>query len=553
MAATLLEKQTEQPSLDLNLDRTVRPEAESGGPFWEGDRLKWIGIMNGDCSAYRALEPEIQCSLRAHLISFAHSGKYSAMSYHRAVKALNLSLAQYPTSLFDLAWLVKAITLPSFRSAKGTVESFFKYWLDRYPKAIAGDALQFLARPLALGRRPRNVLSDDPEKSWLTDLEYDTVLNSIWDNYDRGFIGTQSTLLRLLSMQYARRPVQLASLKIGDFRDRFEVGGSTDERCIYFPGAKDRDAKENFRDSKNEVHPVADHLWGLFQIQKHEIKALFEEKLGISITEAELAQLPVFTSGAQLELAVKALTCQFSDDWRLYLDSRLFHLDLNKVSKLLAWRLHTLGYNGNKDPRPKTPLSHRTGRPIKINANRLRHTRARQLARLGTPKHVLSFWLGHGSQLSIDAYYNDPAEEARQINEEMKATLVPLAMAFTGKLLDDVSAATHSNTPQNTLEFAADGDLRKVGICGKHSFCSTTSVPIPCYRCKDFEPLVHAPHDEVLHALLMRQAEENAMIKIGGNRRLLTPIDLGPDIRAVQTCIASCAARKAELAPNNHE
>lgn len=262
MAATLLEKQTEQPSLDLNLDRTVRPEAESGGPFWEGDRLKWIGIMNGDCSAYRALEPEIQCSLRAHLISFAHSGKYSAMSYHRAVKALNLSLAQYPTSLFDLAWLVKAITLPSFRSAKGTVESFFKYWLDRYPKAIAGDALQFLARPLALGRRPRNVLSDDPEKSWLTDLEYDTVLNSIWDNYDRGFIGTQSTLLRLLSMQYARRPVQLASLKIGDFRDRFEVGGSTDERCIYFPGAKDNHcffARHGYKPIKLKSHS-ARHL-----------------------------------------------------------------------------------------------------------------------------------------------------------------------------------------------------------------------------------------------------------------------------------------------------
>ncbi len=124
-------------------------------------------------------------------------------------------------------------------------------------------------------------------------------------------------------------------------------------------------------------------------------------------------------------------------------------------------------------------------------------------------------------------------------------------MAFTGKLLDDESQATRANDPESTLEFAADGNLKDVGKCGKHSFCATTSVPIPCYRCKMFEPLVHARHEEVLHALLKRQAEEDAIIKIGGNRKLLTPIDLGPDIRAVQACIARCDARKGELKANH--
>jgi len=54
-------------------------------------------------------------------------------------------------------------------------------------------------------------------------------------------------------------------------------------------------------------------------------------------------------------------------------------------------------------------------------------------------------------------------------------------------------------------------------------------------------------HDEVLNALLKRQAEEKAMIKIGGLRKLLTPIDLSSDIRAVQACIKRCDQRKAEL------
>jgi integrase len=548
MSATVLTESAEV--LDLNLDRTVRPGSGPGAPFWEGDMLKLVGIMNVDCSAFNVLAPETRHSLRDHLLLFAQSKKYATTSYVGAVRALNYSLTQYPTREFDLAWLVKAITVAGLQTAKGAIKSFFKYWQDRYSPAISSDALQFLSRPLSKTTRPSNVLSDDPEKSWLTDLEYDALLQCVWDNYDQGITATQVTLMRLLSLQYARRPAQLAHLKIGDFRDGPAEGGSNGGRRIHFPGVKDRDAQQNFRDSKEEVHPVAVHLWDLFQLQKNEVKTLFKEKLAIALTEQELAQLPVFTHGAQVENAVEALTNHYGFDWRTHLDNRLFHIADHSASKILAWTSNVLGENSNKRTK-KRPLSHRTGRPIKVSSNRMRHTRARQLARLGTPKHVLSFWLGHTDERSIDSYYNDPAEEARHLHEALKGALVPLAMAFTGKLLDDASQASRTNDPESTLEFATKGNLKDVGKCGNHSFCATTSVPIPCYRCKLFEPLVYAPHEEVLYALRKRQAAEDAMIKIGGTRKLLTPIDLGPDIRAVQSCIARCNARKAELEANH--
>jgi integrase len=549
MTATALKEPTEFPSLDLNLDRTSRPQSEPADLFWEGDTLKWLGLRNTDCSAFKALTSETHRSLQAHIILFAQSGKYAPTSLINVVKAINVSLARHPTRKFNLPWLVNALTIASFRTTKGAIASFFMYWNDRFPQAITGDALQLLVRPMRRNARSPNVLSDDPEESWLTDMEYDALLRSTWDQCDQGITATQSTLMRLLSLQYARRPVQLANLKIGDFYDGPASGGSTGERRIHFPGAKDQSAQENFRDSKEEVHPVADHLWDLFQIQKHEVKALFEQQLGRCLTELEQIQLPVFTSQPQVEEAIRTLTEHYRTDWRANLNSRLFHIPSVKASKIVCWSINTLG--DNHAPKPTPPLSHRTGRPIRITATRMRHTRARQLARLGTPKHVLSHWLGHIDEGSIDSYYNDPAEEARQLNDAMKGALAPLAMAFTGKLLDDESHATRANDPESTLEFASHGNLKNVGKCGKHSFCVTTSVPIPCYRCKMFEPLVHAPHEEVLHALLKRQAEEDAMIKIGGARRLLTPIDLGPDIRAVQACIARCNARKAELAASH--
>ena len=171
MTATVLTESAEVLGLDLNLDRTVRPASEPGALFWEGDRLKLVGDMNIDCSALNVLESETRHSLRDHLLLFAQSKKYATCSYTNAVRALNYSLTQYPTREFNLAWLVKVITLASFQQTKGALQSFFIYWQDRYPPAISSDALQFLSRPLPRTLRSRNVLSDDPEKSWLTDLE----------------------------------------------------------------------------------------------------------------------------------------------------------------------------------------------------------------------------------------------------------------------------------------------------------------------------------------------------------------------------------------------
>ncbi|EGH16229.1 hypothetical protein Pgy4_24463, partial [Pseudomonas savastanoi pv. glycinea str. race 4] len=71
--------------------------------------------------------------------------------------------------------------------------------------------------------------------------------------------------------------------------------------------------------------------------------------------------------------------------------------------------------------------------------------------------------------------------------------------------------------------------------------------PVPCSRCRVFEPLVDAPHEEVLEALIYCQAQELAVIKPGSMRNLLNPIDLSADIRAVERCIALCKAKREQM------
>jgi integrase len=505
--------------------------------------------------ALSPLSPSLKDSLKLNFILFTKHGGYAPRSYVELIRVINMVLNEHPTTVFDCTWIALAQTRVGFQVHKRTIIRFFQYWLERDNAIISWDALHLLKKTAAYRRGPRNVLSDDPKKSWLTDEEYGDLLRVIWSNYDSGVSDTQVTLMRLLSMQYARRPLQIAHLKLGDVR---ESDGSDSQglvgRIIDFPGVKDFSAENEFRDSKFEPHPLSEHLWDLCLVQRSELRSLYECNLGFELTDEQLNKLPLFCLKKHIKQARQLIESQYNLHENL--DSQLFHLNSVRVGRFLSWLENSPKryYRPEKTRKrllPKPPISYRTNQEMVVNAVRIRHTRVRQLARKGVPRDVLSLWLGHTFEGSLAAYYNDPAEQARQLDEAMTPVLAPLAMAFAGTLIDSEDQGIMASSPTSRLEFASAGVLHNVGRCGKHSFCATTSVPIPCYRCKHFEPLVDAPHHEVLEALVQRQNAEEHMLKIGGPRNLLIPIDLSADIRAVKNCIARCYIRKAEQEDNS--
>ncbi|WP_223542570.1 site-specific integrase [Pseudomonas sp. BF-RE-26] len=484
--------------LGVDLERTGRLDQQLETFCWDGDVLNQIGqrlFMMG--KALSQMSPSLKASFKKHFISFTKQGDYAPNSYVCFFTTLQSTLNMEPASAFDAKWIAQALKNSSFRRNKRGIFLFFLHWLERDSAAISQDALRLLNDADPSPQERRNVLSDDPEKSWLTDEEYEGLLNLVWNNYDNAVSCTQVTLIKLLSMQYARRPIQMAYLKVGDVR---EHDGPDNQgfmgRIIEFPGVKDVVAETSFRDSKFEPHPLSDHLWDLCCIQRQDVRALYEHTLGRALTDDQLNKLPLFCSQNRIKEALQLIGGHHQLNLLENFDSELFHLPKFWISKVLSWRFNTpsCNYGEEKHQRsilPKPPISPRTGQTMVVTATRMRHTRIRQLARQGVPKHMLSQWLGHASAHAVDAYYNDPAEQARKIDEAMAPMLTPLAMAFAGTLIDSEDQATRASDPTSKLEFANEGELQSVGRCGKHSFCATTSVPIPCYRCKHFEPLAN--------------------------------------------------------------
>ncbi|MEW5497923.1 hypothetical protein ABGT23_20125 [Enterobacter cloacae] len=538
------------PTHSIDLDRTSRFKKY----YWEEDTLvrRYIASDFSMKTALSKLNYHLRESFKESVIEFLNNGNYSQSSYFRLLTALRAALNANPTDEFSIQWFSQALKRPGFHKCLSVIKNFFIFWNMRNSSALSREALYLLIKTEPCRTTNRNVLSDDPEKSWLTDREYDALLHTIWNNYDKEISDTQTTLIKILSMQYARRPIQLANLKNGDIQySNISSSGKTGH-YIHFPGTKDLHSITGFRDSKVETHPLSEHIEDLFLIHFKNTRKMYEHVLNLILTDEQFSKLPCFSTQEHFRFAIDLLKKDHPYDTYDHLEHKILHLPAEKLSKIIRWQNNLespeqLALYSGMVRVPTPPVSHRTQRNIVITATRLRHTRARQLARMDIPRYVLSHWLGHTNEKSLNAYYNDPAEESRKLDEAMAHILSPIAMSFTGKLIDSRDEFDTLITGSNNLEHSKNGELKNVGLCGKHSFCATTSVPVPCYRCKDFRPLISAPHQEVLDALLQRQQAEKESLKVDGLRNILLPIDLSQDIRAVQQCIELCNLRKAEL------
>lgn len=400
---------TANASHALDLERTSRHEKY----HWENDILvrRYIASDFSMTDALSQFSQPLRESFKENIILFFNNGDYSQSGYFRLLSTLRVALIADPTNNFSVQWFSQALKRPVFHQCLPSIRTFFIFWRVRNNSAISRKALYLLIKTEPCYSTNKNVLSDDPEKSWLTEKEYDALLHRIWENYDNQQSDTQTTLIKILSMQYARRPVQFANLKNGDIHYNSSAGSVSSGYDIHFPGTKDLHAATGFRDSKFEIHPLSEHIVDLFMMHFKHIRKMYQYVLNTTLSDDQFNRLPCFNTQEHFRYALNLLKndTPFKND--IQLEHELLHLPAAKLSKIIRW------HNNLESPEqtelysglvrvPPPPVSHRTQRAIVITATRLRHTRARQLARMDIPRHVLSHWLGHISDKSLGAYIN---------------------------------------------------------------------------------------------------------------------------------------------------
>lgn len=491
---------------------------------FQGDRLKVVGEASINIKDILEINRDALEGFKSTIKLLGQSGKYSASNLPNIVRTFNKAIRRVKCVNLSLASYLEMTAVIS-KPDKSRLLMLLKTWMSAGFSGLEDDLRKILSYENGFPPAKSNRLYTEIGGPY-SDQEYDDLVSTFWHDYEHDFTDLQNTTLNLLNASHSRRPIQYAHLKICDFEDSGETNSVKGPRVSY-PGAKDRNAS-GFRTSKQETHPLGKDLWRLCKLQITSTISQFEDWSGHKLSEDQKQQLPFFLSPYKARFMEKMAEVIIYAPPSEYFSSALWHLSSSSITKKLR-------------ARTGSPVhSFRTGQQLHEFCYRMRYTKIRQLARLGAPRHILSYWLGQESLTAIDSYYDDPAELAKNIEESMSYIYAPIAQAFMGCLVDRESDAIRGNDPSSRIEL--DGN-KAVGSCGLEGFC-TASVPVPCYRCSKFQPWVDGPHEEVLARLHKRQKEENNIFFQSKTRQLLTPLQLDRDIRAVETVIALCKKRQ---------
>jgi hypothetical protein len=144
------------------------------------------------------------------------------------------------------------------------------------------------------------------------------------------------------------------------------------------------------------------------------------------------------------------------------------------------------------------------------------------MAEEGKREREIAQALGHVSMTSSRVYIEATGKIRHSINEKLAQEINPLAQYFLGNIVYSEAEATRGNDPSSRIR-GFQGELKGdvLGSCGKTGFCGGF-VPLPCYECRNFQPWVDAPHEEVLAWLLFDRARK---YDVTGDERVATVND----------------------------
>jgi integrase len=347
----------------------------------------------------------------------------------------------------------------------------------------------------------------DPISGPFTDIERQALADALKNTWSAGEISLEENLLAWLAILLAPRPVQLAALKVSDLI----ISTGADGGKVYIlrvPRAKQRETTERGQFTNRALIPGIGELLASYLDQ-------LRTRLRGMVPDVE--QAPMFPA-------------KHPSNWPL-------GFEWHSTSYAISWQIVRIleGLDVN---------SERTGKPLNINAQRLRRTRGTHAAMEGHGELVIAALLDHTDTQNVGVYVESRPEIIERIDRALAIKLAPLAQAFAGVLVE--GAADLDNSQPVVADPRVHDGSRPTGTCGKHGFCGL-AAPIACYTCRHFQAWLDGPHEAVLDHLLHERERQVAQ----GSKRVASVNDR--TILAVAEVIALCAERRAALAEAEHD
>lgn len=396
----------------------------------------------------------------------------------------------------------------------GSLRGFLKTWIDLGYSGIDKEVFNLLDGWRIKGNiKGRAVQSLSPTDGPLSDIEFSALHQALTDAFEEGKIELESLCLIQLFIATGRRPSQLGDLKNKDFIEAHSKDGLV-EYLLNIPRRKQRG--KNWR-AEFKAFALTPEIGSLIKSHIEQNKTKLNKLItNISVTEKE--ELPIFPAWEKIQESTSIA------EVHLLLQTQESHRATNDLSLELKKTISAL-----------LIPSERTGKPLKVFPTRLRRTLATRAAREGFGELVIAELLDHSDTQNARVYTENVPEHVDAINKAVALQLAPLAQAFAGVIVTKESDAKRGDDLTSRVRCESDN----VGTCGHYGFCGALA-PIACYTCRNFQPWMDAPHEDVLNSLI---AERNHILEITKDQTMASINDR--TILAVTQVIQICEKRRA--------
>ncbi len=386
----------------------------------------------------------------------------------------------------------------------GSPSRFFRTWHALRLPSLDYEVVDLLGKMKLKGNRKGDaVRSFDPRKGQFSDIEFQAIIGALNDAFASGRIDTEDFILVWLCLAFGARPIQLATLKVSDFSSSQSSEG-TIAYILRIPRAKQRGQAPRTELKPRMVVPeVGRLLEGYCKTAKERWR-----NLGLG----EDGDAPFFVNAGNGD-AIPSLR---------------YHCTANELSHRVQSVFHDLDV-----------ISERTGEPLEVVTRRFRYTVGTRAAAEGASELVIAEILDHSDTQNVGVYVEAVPEIVERIDRALATQLAPIAQAFSGVLVEREKDAVRGDDPHSRIVSPADF-AHPVGNCGSYGFCGATA-PIACYTCRNFQPWLDGPHEQVLDQLI---ADRDRILRDTGDMRIASVND-----RLILACaevVRRCTERRAD-------
>ncbi|WP_156367032.1 site-specific integrase [Bosea thiooxidans] len=345
-----------------------------------------------------------------------------------------------------------------------------------------------------------------PIQGAYSNLEYDGLNRALHVAFGKGEVSIDNYALCLLSGALCPRPIQLASLWVGDLKVR--QGTSGKEYILAVPRAKQRGGGYRLQFTER---PLVEEIGMVIEAQASVVR---ERARMCGMRNPD--QAPLFP-------ARHASAIHYEGDLVPARPSAA------SIAVRIKDVMQALGVT-----------SERTGQPVNVNATRARRTAGTRAAQEGRSIAEIAAILDHSTLTAAMSYVEVRSDLIQRLDRKIAMLLAPMAQRFAGVVArrgDDAARGIERHVFGSCDE---DGHTADIGGCGKHGFCGL-GKPIACYTCRLFFPWRDGPHETMLDYLLSRRH------RMAADGSLIVAATLDETILACAEVVRQCATGTSSL------